>query len=185
MAKYFVRDSHGYVTEVEAKNYTTDAQTGTFEFFGANPVVRVASFPINTTLSVVEADDAWQDIFPNDELEIEEPETDDVCLGCRFEEFLDSEEFVNAVAEIAADVVEEYHNPDSTTEEEMPPAMTVLKAVAKETGRVEFGFITPEGFVNFSVVGFAVSGLKMYTEGETGWYTADPNNYTFTEVENG
>jgi hypothetical protein len=32
-------------------------------------------------------------------------ETDDVCLDCRFEEFLESQEFYNAVADIIVDVL--------------------------------------------------------------------------------
>ena len=183
MAKYFVRDSHGYVTVVEAGNYITNNQTGTFEFL--NGEVRVASFPINTTISVVGADDAWQDIFPNDELETEE-ETDDVCLDCRFEDFLNSEEFVEAVTEIAADVVEAYHTPDNPEEAKTLPVLTVLKAVNNTSGRDEYGFFTPVGlFINFSGVGYATDGLKLYKEGYHNWSIADPAEYTFTEVENG
>ena len=178
MAKYFVRDSHGYVTVIKAGRYTTNQQTGAFEFL--NGEVRAASFPCNTTISVVEADAAFQDIYPNDELGTEE-ETDDVCLDFQLENFLNSEEFADAVAETAAGVVEEYCDPCA------PPILTVLQAVDKVTEAICYGYITPEGrFINHSTAESANSGLALYLIGDTiGWTTVDPSKFTFTEVENG
>ena len=65
MAKYFVRDTHGFVTVVEADGYLLDGPTGTFEFRNNGSLALSASFPAHSTISVVEVDNAWQDIFPN------------------------------------------------------------------------------------------------------------------------
>jgi hypothetical protein len=203
MATYFVRDNQGYVTVVEADTYRTDdAGVGVFEFFNAKGLL-AASFPINTTLSVVEADDAFQGIFPDDDMEIEESrpeetdgldaEEDDVCLDCRFDEFLDSEAFFNAVM----DVIDAYCSPEEEEEEkpevpevsetkpELLPQLKVLKATHEKDGHINYGFITPIGFVDYHEKQTAVEGLKLYNNGEKSWHYANPADYTFTEVDNG
>jgi hypothetical protein len=201
MAKYYVRDTCGYVTEVEADRYGT-TNSGIFEFYkkedGGSALV--ASFPAHATLSVVEAEEAFQAISLLDEAleendepgDPDQPEDcceecgNDICLDCQFEDFLNSEEFITAVAEIAADVVQEFcGTPEPPPEVVELPVLTVLKATLKKTGTVVYGFITPEDkFIEFSIEANAEGGLEHYKDGVVvGWIESDLAEYTFAEIE--
>jgi hypothetical protein len=188
MAKYYVRDVQGYVTVIEADRYSL-SNHWVFEFV-SEVGDAVASFPMNTTLSVVEADTAFQDTFPHDEAEIEDdpnqPEDcrDENCLDCRLEDFLNSEEFITAVAEIAADVVQEFWGSPEPPPPETLPVLTVLKAVDKKDEEVCYGFVTEGGaFVDFSTEANAKNGLKRYKDDVGGWIESGLANYTFSKIE--
>jgi len=194
MAKYYVRDTFGYVTVVEAEKYAVTGTTGTFDFFkewipnanSSSGQTLAASFPMGGVVSVIESDGAFVDIFPHEEET--DPETDDVCLDCRFEDFLDSEAFVTAVAEIAADVVAEYCGTPSEPPPDVVkfPRFKVLKATHRGDEEVTFGFLTPHNtYVDFSSPASAKSGLESYKKNAWGWSEQDPADYTFSEVENG
>ena len=197
MAKYYVRDTCGHVTEVEADRYGT-TNSGIFEFYkkedGGSALV--ASFPAHATLSVVEAEEAFQGISLLDEVldandEPGDPEDcceecgNDICLDCQFEDFLNSEEFITAVAEVAADVVQEFcGTPEPPPEVVELPVLTVLKATLKKTGTVDYGFITPEDkFIEFSTEANAEGGLGYYQDDVVGWIESDLAEYTFSKIE--
>jgi hypothetical protein len=201
MAKYYVRDVQGYVTVVEAYDYSP-SNNGVFEFV-TEVGDAAAAFPMNTTLSVVEAEEAFQGVFLLDEAleetdEPGDPEGCDDCIDCQFEDFLNSEEFITAVAEVAADVVQEYHNPSPADTSAFPPAtqdkelpvLKVLKGVLKN-GKVAYGFLTPEGFVNYDVdpdsdeecIEMAKEGLSDYLSGERSWHYEEPEDYTFSKID--
>lgn len=277
MAQYFVRDVGGDVTVVHADSYSADRSYKAFEFRNLTPAKLVASFPVNTTLSVVEATEAWVDFLPNSESredernscrEVEEEESDDEFDGL-IEDLLNTEKFIAGVAEIAAGVagfaVDEYlrktraagdsaepklpcptlvegtrkldgkeifgfltpdnrlvpyfydgaegalegissykngrrdwyyENPEDYTLKKVGPDVPlfkVVKGVVKTSGDVEYGFVTPEGFVNYSLgpeaeaecIEDAEEGLVDYNNGKRDFHYEEPEDYTFTEVENG
>ena len=201
MAKYFVRDTHGFVTVVEAE--TCAAIQGTFEFRNDKGMTLVASFPIHSTISVVEVDKAWQDIFLNEEPPEEEPasccqaeEESGTCLDCLVEDLLNSEKFIAGIAEIAADVVDEYFEPGAEQENPVkaadpqepvsPPKLTVLKAVYKTTGEDHYGFLVSEKeFVTFGDdEEVAKIGLYQHIAGDCRcWTTIPADEFTFSSPE--
>ena len=100
----------------------------------------VASVPNASNIIAIVKDD---NLFESDE--------DDVCLDCRFGEFLDSDDFREAVI----DIVDSWHEiPDppeneggeesSKTEEETPPRKIELRR-QKESGQESWGFVTRDG----------------------------------------
>ena len=192
MARYFVRDTHGFVTVVEAE--TCAAIQGTFEFRNDKGMTLVASFPIHSTISVVEVDKAWQDIFLNEEPPEEEPascceaeEESDTCLDCLVEDLLNSEKFIAGIAEIAADVVDEYFEPGAEQENPetaQPSKLTVLRATRKDNGEVAYGFIsTKNTFIAFSQPVLAEIGLHSYKNGGTPWQEDPVEDFTFSAPE--
>jgi len=164
MATYYVRDTFGFVTVVEADSFYTNA--GAYVFYNTTtegPVnsTAVGNFRTEHVVSVIE-DEAFETHFPAHEDEEDPEETgeeeecgecDGVCLDCRFKELLDSDEFFEAVY----DVIEAREQATSEMEAEDAEA----EATAPEVGPVEirwnsdreyfeYGFTTPKGWVGFN-----------------------------------
>jgi hypothetical protein len=110
---------------IEADRYTRNS-TYDIEFLKDGNLV--ATIPNNTPILAIVANEAeksdhyhvydWNEEDAKEEVE----NSDDVCLDCRNEEFLNSEEFWNAVWEIAWDVAEAWNSPP---EEETEPAEVI------------------------------------------------------------
>lgn len=189
MAQYHVRDTFGYITVIEANKYNSNSVVGSFDFL-AETGEKIASFLCHSTVSIVEANTAFQDIFLVDAPETDDldpEETDDVCFDCRVGELLDSEVFFDAVVGI----IDTYCCPDEDTPSEQPeeakiPSSSVLKATDKE-GNVFYGFIAENGkFVDFSRKDYAEDGLASYRkDGVRGWNYRNPSDFVFEEVDNG
>lgn len=174
--KYAVYTTFGTQVLVEADSYLL-TRDNVFEF--DNPEGdTVASFPREFVASIVN--------FEN-ELEEVDDETDD---DEQYPEcgVLDSEEFVDAVLDVIEGYVEATIKKQEEEKDAASPRQTptLVKGVRKSDGRVEYGFILPEGFVNFNNLAGAEEGLEYEASGEdTNWGYADPADYTFSEVENG
>ena len=142
----------------------------------------IAEIPINPNiLGVVEEDSLLEEV-PED---IPEDNPDDVCLDCRFKEFLDSPEFFDKVD----DIVSFWHKPNPDESPAEPPApkgvdnLTVYRA-QNEQGRFFWGFNTPDGqFVPWreeygSPRKGAEDGLKNYLSGVRGFYMIPVSDVT-------
>ena len=118
MAKFTVisHDDHNLVIEADSVSHT---QNGDFTFSTEGKTVAVVPISpaifavVNQEAEVADfyfADHQDDDTYAPPVCECEctpefGDETDDVCLDCRFEEFLDSQEFYNAVADIVCQVL--------------------------------------------------------------------------------
>lgn len=116
MAKFTVLTFNDRNLVIEADRYAEDS--GSYQFLSGGTVV--ASVPRSPSIFAVInqeaegsdfyfADHQDDDTFAPPVCECEgtpefDDETDDVCLDCRFEEFLESQEFYNAVADIVCEM---------------------------------------------------------------------------------
>ena len=154
---------------IEADKFETSPDFGTFDFYREH--LLVASVPSRDVLAVVE-EDAYQGDYLFD-LETEPDDSDDVCLDCRFKEFLESEEFFNEVYEI----VEAYHSPDDYEDvpDPLPEPLTIYKAVAPVYPNGAWGFwynddTKGDVFVPFGMNrAYAETGLDQHTKGTRDW----------------
>ena len=147
----------------------------------------VASVPKSPEiLAVAEYDEAFQADFytyddPTDEDDEDDDETDDVCLDCRFSEFLESQEFANTVLDYIQVWFDNNFGEDPDFVPDAPPSEdkaepTVQYRQQKSTGSKYYGFVWPgHGFVHFSAKEYdengAEYGLKMFKDGFRNWYT--------------
>jgi hypothetical protein len=165
MPEYIVKTFKNRNLVIEADHF--EATNGALYSFFKEGIL-VASVPVHAVFAVVEEVAFREDFYSVDDLD--EDDTDDVCKDCRFSEFLDSEEFFNTVY----DAVEVILSDDE-------PKLVIEKWVNKG-GDVQYGFQTPEGFVNFSdSLDSAETGLKIYLCGEKLWEYLDLTGYTKVE----
>jgi len=175
MPNYLVLTHDNRNLVIKADGFSVDRDSGTYQFINkkdGGPGTLVAAADQHV-LAVIEQGNAFIDDFydgedsPNDD-------TDDVCLDCRFEEFLESEEFFDAVAEIV-DGILEYRQEQANV---APGGTTVQPYVElryiKTDGHKEWGFLTPEGWVGYTndsddFKGWAESGVLEYQRGDRNW----------------
>jgi len=162
---------------IEADKFETSPDFGTFDFYREH--LLVASVPSRDVLAVVE-EDAYQGDYLFD-LETEPDDSDDVCLDCRFKEFLESEEFFNEVYEI----VEAYHGPDDYGDvpDPLPEPLTIYKAITPDYPNGAWGFwynddTKGDVFVPFGISRtYAETGLVAHIKG-TRWPVTTPLDKT-------
>jgi hypothetical protein len=198
MAIYYVRDTFGNETTLEADYYNLAIPEGVFDFYSHTHLTEdgddatVATFVREAVTGIVLEDALLEETGEDENLA-----EDGDCPGCPLEEFLDSQEFFDAVAEIVQLFV-----PDEDDKEDVPgspaPApekpldLKVLTGVRKDTGETDYGFLTPDGFVYYPAPGDSdpsdtiegvINGIRYYLEGSRNWSYKDPGIYfNLTEV---
>jgi len=135
MANYTVKTTDNRNLVIEADSYALDYTQTAYTFTKGDKTV--ATVPASPYVFAIVLDDNVEsdhyyvyDWNEEDEKEAEIDEADDVCLGCRFKEFLESEEFFSEVW----DIVEAYHKP------ECPEPFTVYTAITPNSEDGELGF---------------------------------------------
>jgi len=187
MAKYTVKTTDNRNLVIEADSYGLDYTQTSYEFTkDGNKVATIPASPyvFAILLNDVEESDYYWVYDWNEEENKEnetETETDDVCLDCRFKEFLESEEFFNEVYEI----VEAYHSPDDYEDvpDPLPEPLTIYKAVAPDYPNGTWGFwynddTKGDVFVPFGISRtYAETGLVAHIKG-TRWPVTTPLDKT-------
>jgi hypothetical protein len=194
MPEYYVTTHHDPSTEtarvqvIKADRYE-QADSGDYHFYIADPTgapgnkkILVSSVSNRGIFSIIESEQAYQgDFLANLG---DEDETDDVCIDCRNQELLESDEFVDAVW----DIVHAFLAPD------YPEPLTLF--YAKNTtdskafyGKGSWGFwykneAGENRFVPFGLKPDAEDGLRRHNDGNhTGWYTWPLSEAEITEPE--
>jgi len=179
MAKYTVKTTDNRNLVIEADSYGLDYTRTSYEFTkDGNKVAAIPASPyvFAILLNDVEESDYYWVYDWNEEENKEnetETETDDVCLDCRFKEFLESEEFFNEVYEI----VEAYHSPDDYEDvpDPLPEPLTIYKAITPDYPNGAWGFwynddTKGDVFVPFGMNrAYAETGLDQHTKGTRDW----------------
>ena len=192
MAKYTVKTTDNRNLVIEADSYGLDYTQTSYEFTkDGNKVATIPASPyvFAILLNDVEESDYYWVYDWNEEENKEnetETETDDGCLDCRFQEFLESEEFFNEVYGI----VEAYHSPDDYGDvpDPLPEPLTIYKATTPKFPEGAWGFWYADEkkgdvFVPFGVArSSAEAGLKRHNNGERGWDNAGWNTYPLSEA---
>ena len=183
MAKYIVKTINDRNQVIEADRFSLRSSS-TYEFIAGGNLV--ASVPAHNVFAIVQWDADISDYYFSDHdlddnfnrpfsghsnlarsANSPEDDTDDVCIDCRNEELFDSQEFFNAVADVFYALTE----PDD--EESNPPEpsnhATAPKVEKRFTDMVEYGFVTPKGWVGFSDEKSALEGAQQYANGHTSW----------------
>jgi len=179
MAIYIVRTFDGPDLAIKADYYNTGGDTYEFRKKDGDTNITVASVNLHSTLAIIE-EDSFQGTIDD------ETDSDDTCLDCRFQEFLESEEFFNEVYGI----VEAYHSPDDYGDvpDPLPEPLTIYKATTPKFPEGAWGFWYADEkkgdvFVPFGVArSSAVAGLKRHNNGERGWDNAGWNTYPLSEA---
>ena len=172
MAEYFVRTNSDRVFSVAADRYQLDPNGNAYDFVKDGKTV--ASFNSHSVLAVIEEDAHQGEFSPFDD---DEDGTDDVCLGCRFNEFLESEEFYDAVSGI----VDDWHEPDAPTPSEVPAEQYPVEHWVSN-GDHRWGFKTDKGFVDFNTEQDAKEGRESHLENPgIDWAYLDLTGYTKVE----
>lgn len=124
---------------IKADRFIINKDNGSYDFFTKDSLV--ASVNSRSILGVLEFEEAYQADFHEDD------DPDDTRLDFRFENFLESEDFYNTVAEVVFDVLDWLENEDKPGETEEKPKIKVEQRVVD--GIVEWGLVTPNGWVGF------------------------------------
>jgi hypothetical protein len=174
MAEYFVRTNSDRVFSVAADRYQLDPNGNAYDFVKDGKTV--ASFNSHSVLAVIEEDAHQGEFSPFDD---DEDGTDDVCLGCRFNEFLESEEFYDAVSGI----VNGWHDPvpDAPPAPENPPGPYPIEHWKTDDDEV-WGIQTKHGFVHWPSKEDAEEGRQyVIADRGYGWCHQDLTGYTKVE----
>ena len=183
MPEYFVRTNSDRVICIEADDCLIDRLSGIYTF--RKDEKPVASFNYHAVLAIMQKS-AFQGEFSAID---DEDDSDDVCLDCRLQDFLKSEDFFGEVW----DIVEAWHAPDEDTppeaEEPVPqakgsidPTYPVEHWKNEKTGQEWWGFQTPKGFVHFSSEKLAEDSRQNVIEDlGVGWNYQDLTGYTKVE----
>jgi hypothetical protein len=183
MPEYFVRTNSDRVICVKADSYGLDYTQRFFDFKKGGNVL--ASFNTLDVLAIID-----EEVFQGEFSAIDdEDETDDVCLDCRLQDFLESEDFFGEVW----DIVEAWHAPDEDTPPEAEEPIPQAKGSIDPTYPVEhwkryvtgdewWGFQTPKGFVPFSFKDSAERNRHNVIKDLDGdWAYTDLTGYTKVE----
>lgn len=194
MPEYIVK-TKGRNLVISADHYRFEFNPQHYEFFcrtetdGYNRTV--ATVPDRDVIAIVKKENLLTD-FSDDYLDADDPkytsfsnhsniartalgepdngeyeDHDDTYLDCRFEEFLESQEFFNAVADVFHAFVEDDPEP------EVGPVR-----IAKFDGEYQWGFNTPKGFVGFGGITDSDKETAQecrvdYLSGNTEWHFDD------------
>ena len=96
MANFIVKTHNNRNLVIEADDLVVGVDE--YLFYTAHKIL--ASVPKHPSILAVLEEDAEADDYYVDYDDSDEDETDDVCLDCRLEEFLDSDSFVDTVLRI-------------------------------------------------------------------------------------
>lgn len=160
MATYIIRPFDGPDFAIKAERYYSTGDV--YDFYNGVDEKRtlVASVNVHSTLAVFE-EDAFEGIIDD------EDDSDDTCLDCRFQEFLESENFFSEVF----DIITAWHEPDEPEPETVYQANTPISE-----GSWGFWYHDEkEGdlFVPFGRLrsAEAEAGLVKHKEGKRDWFT--------------
>ena len=172
MPEYFVRTNSDRVICIEADDCLIDRLSGVYTF--RKDEKPVASFNYHAVLAIMQ-ESAFQGEFSAID---DEDDSDDVCLDCRLQDFLKSEDFFGEVW----DIVEAWHAPDEDTPPEAEEPEPYPIEHWKKGGEDRWGFQTPKGFVDFYEKGEAEEGRKTQIERpQITWAYLDLTGYTKVE----
>jgi hypothetical protein len=175
MPEYFVRTNSDRVICIEADTYGFDYTRRFFDFKKEGNVL--ASFNSNDVLAIID-----KTVYQGEFSAINDEESEDL-----FREFLDSDEFLDAVY----GVVEAWHEPDTETPEEAEEPQGTAQSAdhsypiehwKNDNGDETWGFWTDRGFVYFSYEDGAEFGRNTQIKNPSQtWSYKDLTGYTKVE----
>lgn len=110
MPEYIVKNDRDRNLVIEADRYNYNATEETYEFFKKDDkadIQKVATVTSRAFLAIVEKNAEKADFYEHYDVNTEQDDTEDVCLGCQYADLLGSDSFFEAVANI----IDCYHNP--------------------------------------------------------------------------
>ena len=170
MPSYFVRTAADRILSITADSYLLDERGAAYNFTKDNR--RVASLNYHSVVGIFEEDvfEGEVSAFDGDDPE----ETDNVCLDCRFEEFLKSETFTDAVFE-AVDFYNQCGVTDSPEPDFVPEEESPLVEQRLQYGLPTYGVSFRNKFYPF--------GNRVAAESYAELVAKDPTKYTGLPLE--
>ena len=188
---YHVIANDGRVTVIEADSYALlsngeYAFTNKTEEPGAEH--KVASVNAGATFAVIEDDAFLGSFYPDDEDLDDDENEDDICLDCRIDELLESEDFYEAVVGVIESHCGGGDAEDTPLEAEPPvpevPGVPKVNHYRYKDGAEFWGFVAPEDptqIVDFSQETYAKTGASAYSQGCRAFFTIPVSETTLVE----